>query len=223
MNTSPPRKLSRTVDKYITEDWRLMLPGLSVYRPRWFLRRVGPLLVGVCLDRDSSGEDYQPCVHVHFLGRASDFIALTLCTQLKSRSGGPKSVRVRWHKEQYVDAASRLIQQSPLPLAGPVTLDQVIQAYRNAMLTFAFRHALEYADLIVLLAWGRREGEAREVLEEAFRELTGERAFLWFDGREGFERTMRGAIEDPDSINRTVEAEIVAHRLEGICSSELIC
>jgi len=53
-----PKVLTKSAEKQITEDWQREILSLGVYEPRWLLRRVGPLLVGICLDRDSGGTSY---------------------------------------------------------------------------------------------------------------------------------------------------------------------
>ena len=82
MSSKPPQRLTKSLEKSIAEDWRQHLTGLAVYQPRHLLRRVGPLHVGVCLDRDSLGDKYKPCFHVHFLGKEFPTVSLTLCTPL---------------------------------------------------------------------------------------------------------------------------------------------
>lgn len=103
---------------------------MGVYQPPWLMRRVGPLLVGVCLDRDSGGEKYKPFFHVHFLGKNWPYPepTLTMNTQLLAKSGRPDYVEVRWHDEKYHDAAYRLKQQSSLPLDSPIAIDMVLKA-----------------------------------------------------------------------------------------------
>ncbi len=150
-------------ERKITEDWQREIPSLGVYRPRWLLRRVGPLLVGICLDRDSSGDIYKPIFHVHCLGHPFPVVSLTLATQLRSkRSGGPSYVEVKWHEEKYLDAAARMVQQSLLPLEGDLRLDSVIDAYRRHMATPIGRRQLPmlYRDTVFLAVW-RKSGTAR--------------------------------------------------------------
>ena len=124
-----PKLLTRAVEKQITEDWQREIPSLGIYVPRHLLKRIGPLLVGICLERDSSGNKYKPTFHVHCLGKEAPAVFLTLLTQLRSeRSGGPDFIQVRFHKEKYKEAAARMIRQSLLPLDGDLTLEQVIDS-----------------------------------------------------------------------------------------------
>jgi hypothetical protein len=61
----------------ITKDWQRELPKLGINRPMSLLRRVGPLLVGVSLEREF-GSRYTPTFHVHFLGKQSPGMLLSL-------------------------------------------------------------------------------------------------------------------------------------------------
>lgn len=61
-------KLTQYLQDKITEDWARLLPGLGIYKPMRLLRRVGPMLTGICLDRDSGNEAYRPTFHVQEAG-----------------------------------------------------------------------------------------------------------------------------------------------------------
>ena len=225
MSGTQSRQLTKTVEKRITEHWQQELPGLAIYRPRHLLRRVGPLLIGVCLDRDSGGEKYKPCFHVHFLGKEFPVVSLTVCTQLKSKAGGPDYIEVRFHEQRYHDAVSRLVEQSPLPLHGPVTIAQVVEAYRKHAETLLGQRqaAILYADVIKLLSWCGREAEARGALDEVLASLKSEQAFQTFGGKEVFEKQMLCAIDHPNEINKTVDAQAQTLDVGNLPTAELTC
>lgn len=106
------------VQNQITKDWNVELPKLGIHRPRHLLRRVGPLMVGVCLDRDSSGDRYIPTFHVHFLGNEKSSLSLILETRVRPQSGGAyEEIRVSSHNESYKDSVRRLVEQAPLSLS----------------------------------------------------------------------------------------------------------
>lgn len=85
-----PKLLNKSAEKQITADWQREMPSLGIYRPRHLLRRVGLLLVGVLLERDSGRDMYHPMFHVHCMGKALHFVSLTLCTQLRSERFGAR-------------------------------------------------------------------------------------------------------------------------------------
>jgi len=218
------KTLTPAVEKQITEDWQREIPTLGVYEPRWLMRRAGPLLVGICLDRDSGGDRYKPTFHVHCLGREFPCVSLTLDTQLRSeRSGGPDFIEVRWHEQKYRKAAARMVRQSLLPLEGDLRLGQVIDAYRRHMVTpLAKRQpVLLYRDMILLLAWAGDPAGATDLLAECL-PLADTAGFQHVGGRTVFEAETRRLIAQPSLINETVAAQIVALGVGQLPVSELL-
>lgn len=220
-----PQQLTKSVENQITLDWQHELPSLGVYRPRHLLRRVGPLLIGVCLDRDSGGEKYKPCFHVHFLGKSFPVVSLTMCTQLKAKSGGPDFVEVKFHQELFKDAARRMAEQSPLALKGPITIQQVLGAYReHAMTPLGQRqYAILHGDCILLLSMVNRQNEARSLLSEILKDVSDERAFQSFGGPDSYANQMLNWISHPESICRTVDDQIRSLGLTEIPNEILHC
>lgn len=217
-------RLTAGIERQITEDWQRELPGLSVYRRRHLLRRVGPLLVGVCLDRDSSGEKYIPCSHVHCLAHDFPTISLTLCTQLRTEQGNPDFIKLQLHSTTYREAASRIARQTLLPLNGPIALSQAMTAYRKHMATPLGRRqkAILARDCILLLAWSGRQADALHLLELTLSELSDEASFQTCGGRIRYSTAIHQAIEDPDVVRQTVQSEIQRHRVESVMVNDLI-
>lgn len=233
MTKMKPQKLTRAVEKRITEDWAREFPGMGAYKRRWLMRRVGPLLIGISLDRDSHGDLYKPSVHVFFLGRhwpASE-PALTLNESLRtSRTHAPDDVEVREHEEKYLDAVQRMKEQALLPLDGPVTLDEVLEAYRThherapmgkPSLT---SHVILMCDVILLLVWCGRTAEAERMLQEVLESVSDERSYRHpYGSREAFDRAMREAIEHPGTLREQVERQIERLGVQELPVSELLC
>jgi len=210
MSSKEMRRLTKSVETIITEDWRQQLDGLAVYHPRHLLRRVGPMLIGVYLNRDGGGEKYLPCFHVHFLGEKFPCVSLTMCTELRTPKGAPDYIQVQMHHQRYMDAVSRLVQQALLPLKGPIYLDQIIEAYRKYAATpmGQLQAASLYGDCIMLLAISERQAAARCLLEKTVEKLSDQQDFQSFGGLAEFQKKMCLAIERPDHIRQTVETQI---------------
>ena len=223
---SPLKKLTKSFEKQITNDWHQELPSLGIYRPRRLLRRVGPLLVGIVLERDSGGDVYKPMFHVHCLGKPSETVSLMLFSQLRSdRSGGPDFVDLRWHEDKYMEAVKRMVRQSPLPLEGDLTIEQVLNAYRAYLETpLGKRMAAHlYTDMILLLVWAGRTSDATAIKDEALRTIVEEnRGYQHVGGREQFEPNMQKAIEDPESVRRVVDEQIEALSVSDLPVARLI-
>ena len=233
MSTKERPKLTPPIEKKITQDWAREFPGMGIYKKRWLMRRAGPLLIGICLDRDSHGDLYKPVFHVFFLARNwnGKNPALTLYTELRTvRTNAPDDVEVRWHEKKYLDAVERMKRQSLLPLEGPVVLDQVLQAYREhhrrmplgcASLT---ANVVLMSDVIMLLAWCGRREEAEQALEEVLATVTDESEYRHpYGSRQAFETAMREAIEHPETLREQVERQITRLGVEQLPVSELLC
>jgi hypothetical protein len=219
-----PVVLTKSNEKQITVDWQREIPSLGIYAPRHLLRRVGPLLVGVSLDRDSGGEIYKPVFHVHCLGKEFPCVSLTLCTQLRSeRSGGPDFVEVRWHEQKYKEAATRMVRQSLLPLEGDLTIGQVIDSYGRHMATPMGKRqlALLYRDMIILLAWGGDTAGSASLLAECL-QLDDAAGFQHVGGRAAFEAGCQRLIAQPTAIEDTIAAQITSLGVGGLPVSQLL-
>lgn len=217
-------KLTPMIARAITSDWHIAIPSLAVYKPRWLLRRVGPLLVGVCLDRDSSGEIYKPKFHAHCLCHSQSFIGLSLCKQLYNpRSGGPTFVALHVHNDRYRECASLMISQALLPLSGDLSFTQVERAYINyvnqpegwSQSLFLMR------DLALMAAWSRLPQRAETLMRECLR-IPEDILFSPWGGRGEFYKACSRQIEDPSLIDQAVSNEIVAHGLGKLPASHLL-
>ncbi|MFD7447168.1 hypothetical protein, partial [Streptomyces sp. NPDC059909] len=108
----------------ITADWAALFPEYTA-RKLHLLRRVGPLVQGIFLERVTSGEEYAPVAHVHSLVRDFPVISLDLGTPRQDR------VDARRHKDQFRAAAARLEATSSLPLREVPAPADVVRAYRE--------------------------------------------------------------------------------------------
>ena len=199
----------------ITKDWQRELPKLGINRPMSLLRRVGPLLVGVSLEREI-GSRYTPTFHVHFLGTQSPGMLLSLWTPLRYESGPrsdlPQTIFSSEHEAKYKDAAQRLVQQAPLSIEGPISISEVVEAYRQDMKTREGRAeiAQRYRDCIKLLACYGLADQARAMLDEIHGIAKDDDEYSRFGGRVSFDREMLESIEQPQKVWDQVEQSLKA-------------
>lgn len=222
----PPAKPTRAEKNAVTRDWNREFPSLGVYKPMWLLRRAGPLLQGICLDRDSWGDIYKPTFHVHCLGIPSSVVYLTLATQVRTpRSGGHTMVQFRFHQQEYMKIVGYLAEQLPLPLDGDLRVEDVLGAYLAYMReNRAVSSPKFHLDMGVLHAWCGRTGDALSCVDTYKAEAT-DRAFEHF--HEGFEGDpeafFRKLFEDRDLLQSVVEEQVAAHRADKLPEFRLIC
>jgi len=224
-------KLTAATKRRITADWNRLFPGLGIYKPMWLMRRVGPLLVGLCLERDRSNTAYSPTFHVQCLCKSNphDTISLMLATELcTERTHAPESIEVWWHERGFEEAAARLARQIPLPLEGDLTLRQVLDAYRSyPSVLKALVEFFIYEDTLLLCAWADRKKQALEIFEDAGRKLSDEHVmdYVHFRGMkqaDEWRAWCRRMIEEPELVRQTVSNEIKRHDVGKLPTSALI-
>jgi hypothetical protein len=209
-------KLDPATARAITLDWAAAFPELVVWKPLRLLRRLGPVVQGITLDRSMSGEDYRPTAHVHALIRQFPGVSLTLWTPVRSKAGVAEWVDVRWHARDFATTAERLRAQSPLSLDDPPTLEDLLACYRR-FVTEA-QHGLpagmaEIADLVLIPAALDLPDAVRDGLAFA-REIAGrwtEPPRQWPDA-DAWLASIEAASADPGGLRDTVRSEV--HKLK---------
>jgi hypothetical protein len=92
-----------------------LCPECTVWKPLRLLRRIGPVLQGITLDRSTSGERYYPTAHVHALTRDFPVVSLSLAHYLHQPVAAKEAVDVGRHAETFRAVACRVEERSPLP------------------------------------------------------------------------------------------------------------
>lgn len=215
-------KLTSSVKAQITNDWVSLFPSLGVYKPMWLLRRVGPLVAGICLDRDSSNDAYRPTFHVHSLAQPSPTVTLTLAEPLlTAKTGAPETIRAASHKERYAEAAGRFQEQMPIALSAATGLDDVLAAYKRYMTQPLGRYPLRlYEDIVTLLLFLGRTTQAKNSFDEFVAQVA-----TWPDtinvlrnagGFSGWTAKCEAWISNPGILHATVAEQITELRVSGL-------
>jgi hypothetical protein len=166
--------LTASAKKQITKDWMTVLPALGEYEPLHLLRRVGPILQGVVLERDSSNVVYRPSFHVHNLVRPFQVVSMSLAAPLRTqRTNAPDQVSVSSHAARFGEAAARLQEQAPLPLSGNLSLDSILTAYEQYAKRPGIHYEPElYEDMAGIATWAHRPEQAMRILDAYEREMS---------------------------------------------------
>lgn len=218
-------KLTASARRHITSDWSSCFPDLGVLCPLVLLRRAGPLLQGITLNRDSSNAVYRPTFHVHSLMKESPVITMVLAQELRSRkTGAPESIPVRRHAEKYVDAAKRLAAQAPMPLSGALTTSDVLEAYDAYLAQYPkMFHPELLEDVVALLVWSGRVSDALQALERAADVVAAWPADVLerLGGAESWRDGVWGRVGDRSRLSACVQAQIEAHSVQRLPTVEL--
>lgn len=220
-------KLTDPIKREITKDWATQFPGLGIYKPLWLLRRVGPLLEGICLNRDSSNERYQPIFHVHCLARAESSLSLTLADELRTaRNDTPQKIKVAFHKDHYAEAVKKMNQQASLSLLGDLSLNSVLQAYTSYMTQPLAKYpVLLFEDIITALLWCGQAVEADSKLTQFETEMktwpSSIASLQRAGGVDAWSKKCRSWIANPDTVRKIVEDQIVFHGVDHLPNAEL--
>ena len=223
----PVKTLTASARRRITADWLEQFPGLGEYKPLHLLRRVGPLLEGIVLERTSGNDVYRPTFHVHSLLREFPVVTMALAHRLQSdRSGGPDAVPVVHHESKYVEAARRLARQCPLALSGELRLSDVLEAYRR----FAGRPGTHfdanhlYEDMATLCGWFGDSKKASQIIAEGFSRLG-----QWppdilgqIGGREAWRDKITAVVADQSRLLNLVVVQVRSFGAEAVPVSDMV-
>jgi len=221
-------KLTSENKKIITKDWADNFPEFTIYKPMWLMRRHGPLLSGIVLDRSSGNDEYRPTSHVHCLARPSLSIYLTLYHRLASRrTGSEDAIRVRFHYDHAKEAADRMREQINFPVSGVLSFSDVRNAYYAYMNTPEGRGSQirMYEDILAYYTWCGWPEQARTILDAYIPIVRSwDPAIMERDGgSDGWYDKCLALIADPDAVRLTVEEEVRKHKLKKIPDEGFNC
>jgi hypothetical protein len=226
-------KLTKSAKKAIIKDWNSVFPELGTYQDVWLIKRAGPILIGICLDRDSGNDRYRPLIFLHNLCIPFPVIPFTIPQHLKNSKGIEEKIPVIAHKERYKSAAERLEGMSVIPLRGEVTFSKVINIYRQYMEWEKIKNyptqytTYKLEGILLIHCW---MGEKLEALEEMLSLFTVELKtwpnkaliLLGEGGIDGWNTNLKKTIRNKENVIHTVDSEIIKHKLENIPTYPLI-
>ena len=216
-------KVDAVTVKRVTKDWANEYAGFDVWRPLRLIRRIGPVLQGITLDRSTSGDAYFPTAHIHALTRAFPVISLELGQRLATSSGVQEAVQFSRHTEDFPDASRRLAEQARLSLDARPTIEDVVLELR----AFAISQQAqgnppavnEVEDSVLIPAANGSVGVAEESLQLA-QDLLGDwlktrLPLNWTSGDKWFEELVAKAGNAAD-LCETVDSQIAFHKLAKV-------
>ncbi|MFD9502452.1 hypothetical protein [Streptomyces sp. NPDC060035] len=219
-------KTDAATAKQVTADWARVFDGFDIWRPLRLLRRVGPLVQGITLDRSTSGDAYFPTAHIHALTRPFPAVSLALGQRLASRSGMPEAIRFTDHAEDYLDAARRLAGQARLSLDVPPPVGDVVtelHAFAVAQHSMGSWPAVgEVEDSILISsASGDRDlaEEGLQLARDLVKKWPKHRLPLDWVGGKVWIASLSKKADNAEDLRAIVESQVRAHKLAKIRQS----
>jgi hypothetical protein len=216
-------KLDAATAKRVTADWAGAFPEFDTWKPLRLLRRIGPVVQGITLDRSTLGNEYFPTVHVHALTREFPVVSLTLGQRLIGSSGVHESVRFTRHDSDFDSAAQRLESQSNLPLRAWPTIEEIVGAYHGfavAQKDKEYPPAVNEVEDSVLIpaAAGFQDSFATSLrlANELVRVWPTSRLPLDWKGAESWIEGLVNRSQDVAGLSAIVEGQIVIHKLSKV-------
>ncbi|HMT09186.1 MAG TPA: hypothetical protein PKA82_14375 [Pyrinomonadaceae bacterium] len=222
-------KLTPKLKRQYTKDWQNAFPVFGVYRPMWLLKRNGPVVVGICLERTSSNDVYRPRIHFHNLLRKSDIITLSMSFRLFERVGfGGLAITTRNHENIFDTSVEKVKQQSRIPLNKNLTVVELVDAinlFQNTLEGSFEGPTYYWLDIICLLTWCGHLTEVEQLLNkyETLSKSMEPQMFVHFGTRDKFIESLYSIPNIRDTMPQTLEQEISKFRIDKIPDYGLDC
>jgi len=215
-------KITVAKAKAITQNWQNQFPNLGVYKPLHLLRRCGPLLVGICLNRSTSGDIYKPTFHCHCLLRKFPTISLSLAVQLKASNGTDAGISTRLEEAELTDVASKMKELALLPLDanfGVNEFDEACTRWLQQQQTPYWPSVIE--DRVLLSAWAQKDYMRK--LGDAEAELKSWPTFVTnkIGGVTAWMARVEQATRNHNELASVLASEIDVHGVANLPSCEL--
>lgn len=210
-------KIDAKMKTKITKDWLEEFSEYKKTHPCVLKKRIGPLEFHIGYSVRYAVDIRIGC-SVFNLSNPLDFMCANLSIEPKSWYS------LTWQQHEkglYKEAAQELRELAPIPIEGPVTLSQVINGYKNYK-----GHVCEnrhFEDPALIAAWAGQLELARECLEWGLGTYQKHRSVPYHGITFGdWYQSMLERISDPEALRRTVEEQVIHHKLTKVPYQELI-
>lgn len=219
-------KTDTATARRVTADWAKVFSGFDAWRPLHLLRRIGPVLQGITLDRSTSGDAYFPTAHIHALTRPFPVVSLTLGQRLASDSGMQESIRFARHAVDHIDASRRLAEQARLSLGAPPSVGDIVKelhAFTVAQYELGNPPALNEVEDSVLISSAsgdkRLAEQGLQLAQELVAKWPKSRLPLNWIGGEEWITSLAEKAASPEDLCAIVEGQVTLHKLTKVRKS----
>ncbi len=206
------KKPTSATRRKIAKDWISHLPGMVAWKPFHLLRRHGPVVVGVCLDRSRQQDEYVPRFHFHNLARDFPAISLALYGGLPARHPGDREIPFRDHDGTISKAADELLRRYPfLSKVNDLSFGDFVRRSADYLKKAPAPFELyPFEDVVLVAAALGLEDYAREALSDFY-------AFVRTWRPQAFE----GGPRDPEAWRNDLAARLSQERLQETIAQQV--
>ncbi len=218
------KKIETKDKRRIARDWLSVLNGFIQYKPMHFVRRNGPFLCGILLERHSGNLDYEPVFHVHNLMVDFPVVSLGSATYLLNPKGTKDSITLYQHSEYFNLYVERFKEQTPLLQENTVSCKNLISHFQNVIHTSNGYPADSLQDWVLALFWCGEMEEAEKAIAESKKIISQwpEGTKSRFGGEDGWEQQIR-RLMNKKMLEDTVKKQLENFKLTGIVDYTLQC
>ena len=213
------KTLTPAAKKKITADWNTTFADFGVYKPMHLLRRTGPLLMGVLLERGSSNDFYKPIFHVHNLARVFPVVSLALPREVPN-----EYVHVEWHDAKFQEITKRLGELAYMPLSGELALADIVDGFRSYQRKPSMPYEPDaFRDLALICGWCGNRIELANVLRETEKVMKQWPAVVLkqIGGLDHWLSGVRASAENQDELRAITAVQITKHGVGSIPATDL--
>ncbi len=212
---------------YVTKLWAGNILEMGVYKPMLLLKRNGPLLIGLSLQKNRGNDQYEPNIHLHNLCFESDGISLSAPMYLLTDRSVPYCIRGDKDGADILQYASKLKKQFPITCMTNVPFKQVVSYIFGYISTKnEWTRLPDHGVFLDLASWAKILGKddlAEDIILYPRNNIPNwtELYLENFEDPDDWEKWTRNMISNRDSLLNTVESQINTLKLASIPSYDL--
>ncbi|WP_046228005.1 hypothetical protein [Paenibacillus dauci] len=218
------KKLTAAAKKKIQFDWQTILYTYKLYRPLHFIKRHGPILLGIYLKPVYGGEGYVPVFHTHSLMTSFPVVSLTAQVALTNSKDVEDSIRFVRHTNELDTIVSKFRVQCPAAFAQPLTCTIIEELYNSTIVNANDYPVQAMTDAVLLSLWCSKEEQA-EAQIQSYRSIIARwpaAAQNRFGGSDKWEADIRLQWNREQIIN-TIQTELIRFKLGHLQDMLLDC
>lgn len=205
--------------KTIVADWQEELPMLGIWKKQWLVRRVGPIVVGVCIDVLGGRRHYRPTAFMDVLVKPELGVTFGLPRYWSSNVGD--CIRPQFHDRHYRNAAAWLCEHAYVPLDRYLHPDDLIEGYTQYLRDHPREEFSQIPEQTRLMILCREPEEANKLLSRIKDNFKPD-DFDYYGGRDALVDLLEREMADPRILDRMVAEKVEVQELGEVPYSDLI-